>query len=150
MKIPYYRQRYVYTCGPAVMRMALGALGIKRTEDQLARLLNTGTRVGTPNRRFPRVLERFKLSYTVHRRAKFSQLVRHFRNNDIIIVCYFYEPEKVGHFAVVKDISKTRIMLLDPIVGPDMSYRQIDFHRMWKKTGTFDNEKGWFIAIHKK
>ena len=147
MHIPYYKQKFAYTCGPAVMRMVLEALGISRTEEQLAQMLHTSMRIGTPNRMFSRVFERFKFSYTVGRHGRTHNLIDLLRKKHLIIVCYFYPPEKVGHFAVVKKIANRKIYLLDPAAGPEVTYRTYEFARLWNKTGMFDREKGWLIAV---
>lgn len=147
--IPYFKQQTDYTCGPAALRMALGSFGISKTERALSKLLNTKPRVGTPVAAFPQACEKLRLSYCVERDATIDRVSRALKNKFTVIVGYFYEPEQVGHFAVIKKLTKKMIYLLDPEIGPTCAYTVRDFQRMWKRGFSVDPDKNWFMGVKK-
>lgn len=147
MAIPFYEQQTPYTCGPACMRMVLASLGIKRTENQITKLLGTNNIRGTNHRDFVSLAEKYKLRYSVHREAVVDDLKYFYKNHYKIIVCYFHPTEKVGHYAVVKKLTRERIHLMDPTDGPNKSYSLNYFQRIWSSKKTFNKERSWFMAI---
>jgi ABC-type bacteriocin/lantibiotic exporter with double-glycine peptidase domain len=148
VKIPYFKQETEYTCGPAAMRMILAALGIKKTEKELAKLMRTSKLYGTPNRRLPKLVERLKLDHATVRNGNIEELKKFLKEGYLIIVGYYSKLEGVGHFAVVKKIGQNYIYLLDPKMGPDLKYSHNYFMKIWHNdpVGT-DREDHWFFAV---
>jgi len=149
MKIPYFRQNTEYTCGPAAMRMALGALGIVKSERQLSLLLHTNSMVGTRRKAFPLLAERLLLDYVVERESSIEDIKEAIASGFIVIVNYFYTVEQVPHFAVVKRIDSNRIYLLDPEAGPGHSYPLAEFISNWHSGPSREKGKRWFFGIRK-
>lgn len=149
MKFPYYKQETKYTCGAAAMRMILECLGIKKTEKQIVKLLGTNQVRGTWNKDFPILVEKYKLNYTVRRKASIKDMKSCLKQGYYIIVCYFYPPEKVDHYSVVKKIDTKNIYFWDPWFGPNHSYSLKKFKTIWKCDKRFDNEKRWLFAVKK-
>jgi len=150
MKIPYFEQETAYTCGPAVMRMALAVLGIKKSEKQLVKLLRTNKVIGTWVKNLPRVAEKFKLTYLVARGASVEDLRQLIKWKYVVIVCYYYQPEKISHFAVVHKVDAKNIYLLDPWNGQDHKYSISYFSKIWKKMYRGARaEKRWLFAVKK-
>ena len=151
MKIPYYKQETNSTCGAAALRMALSANGIHRSEKILARLLGTNKISGVRVENFPPILERFKMSYIVARNATFLSLEKILEQKYVIIVGYFDPVWQIGHYAVVKSITKNYIYLLDPHpqFGRDHKYKRAYFNKLWSEGFRYDKENRWFIAIKK-
>ena len=143
--MPFFYQEKKWSCGPAAMRIALVTLGINRTEKQLIKLLKTNSRIGTNNKAFPEVAEKFKLNYIVKRVATTNDLIGAFNREYIIIICYTEEKMKVGHYAVIKEINDKYIILKDPTHGSNLKFSLNRFSKLWKQT--FENEKRWFIGI---
>lgn len=131
------------------MRMALAALGIMKTEKQVAKLLSTNKIRGTWHKRFPIVAEEFKLSHVSMRNAGIKELKRYQNKGFIIIVCYYYPPEKVDHYSVLKKIDSNYIHFYDPFFGPEHKYSISHFLKIWKSDPRYDNEKRWFFAVKK-
>ena len=144
-KIPYHHQETSRTCGPAAARMALEALGILATEHQLAKLLHTGDQ--TLNAHFPRLAEHYKLNYIVKRHATYANLADAAGQGYEIIVCYFDEKERVGHYAFVQKIGASTIHLFDPWYGPYTQFSRKEFVHVWHNG--FENEERWFIGFVK-
>lgn len=147
MAIPFYKQETKYTCGAAAMRMALEHVGINKSEKQLIRLLRTNKVIGTWSKAFPLLAEKYRLVYTVKRKSSIRDLKEYQKKGFAIIICYFYAPEKVGHFSVLKRIDKKFIYFLDPQFGPKHRYPLSYFKKIWKSS--YDKEKGWFFALKK-
>ena len=146
-QIPYYAQETDWTCGPAAMRMVLYSFGIKKSEKELARLMDTTKSKGTKHNAFSQLAELFKLNYIVHRSSTLRDLQEVFRQNYLIILCYFDSTQNVGHYAVVKRVDSKTIFLLDPAYGRDHKYPLRHFKHIWFDTD--DKEKGWFIGLKK-
>lgn len=149
MSFPYHKQERIYTCGPAVMRMVLEACGIKKSEKKLIKLLHTNTIVGTRRSAFPKAAEKYGLNYHVLRYASLDDLRHYFRKRYVIIVGYLYVQEKIGHFAIVKKITKDTMYLYDPWFGPQHKLSSSYFQKLWSSSQRYVNEKRWFIAVKK-
>ncbi len=147
MRIPYHHQERIYTCGAASLRMAFEALGIKKTEKQMARLLGTNKIKGTWEKDFPRLAERYKLKYSVEHNGSINDLKKLYKKGYILIVCFYDRKEREDHYAVVKKINSKEIHLLDPWNGPDKMYKISNFKKMWKTISEKDLK--WFIALKK-
>lgn len=146
-QIPYYKQQTSYTCGPACMRMVLASLDIKKSENQITKLLGTNKIRGTNHRDFVSLAEKYKLRYSVNREATIDELKYYAKNHYKIIVCYFHPKDKEGHYAVVRKITPSKITLLDPIDGPNKIYSLNYFRKIWSSRKTFNKERSWFMAI---
>ena len=142
----YYKQKYVYTCGPASVRMVLAELGIKKSRDWLVKKLSTNRRVGTRHASLVSLFENLKLDFRVHRNYKISDLSRLSNKGYYIIICYTPPAETFGHFAVFRRANSKFIFLHDPWFGPDFKIKRNTFRTHWK-----DNEgnSGWLIAVKK-
>jgi len=149
VKLKYYKQKTKYTCGPAAMKMVLDSLGIKETEDMLSKVMKSNKIKGTSNKRFPGVAEYFKLDYVVKRRSNLKKLKWYLKKDYKIIICYYDESTKEGHYSVIKKIGARYIYLLDPWYGPDKKFLLDNFKKIWKNSPKGDKEYHWFIAIKK-
>ncbi len=147
MNIPFYEQETDWTCGPASMRMVLDALGIKKSEKQLIKLLRTNKQVGTWNESFPCLAEKYKLNYVAERNSTLSSLRNYLRKGYLLIVSYYLPKDKVSHYSVVKKISRGFIYFLDPFQGPSHKYKINQFIKLWNKKSEHDEERRWFIGI---
>lgn len=139
----YYKQRTGYTCGVACARMVLHAVGRKTSRDKLIKMLRPTKETGTHNHAFPRVAEKLKLSYVVGRDSSWQELRRIFNAGYVIIVCYWLEDEKTGHYAVIKSVNNDGVVLMDPWYGPMHKVSKSWFLRNWHGT----QEKRWFFGI---
>jgi len=145
MDIPYYRQETAYTCGAASLRMVLESFGIRRSEKALAKLLRASKVSGVSEKRFPEIVEKFRLDYFVSHEGSFKELVAFFRKGFVLVVCYLDRKENVGHYAVIENVNYRSISLLDPWYGPGYKFSRDDFMKLWKTA--LENDKRWFIAV---
>jgi len=152
MKIPYYKQETNYTCGLASARMVLEALGIKRSEKQLARLLKTNTRVGTHFKYFTQLAERYHLDYIVGRNATIDDLEKALDERYLVIAGHYLplpvEPDE--HYSVILSIDRDYVYTHDPWCGPNQKRSRAFFRKWWEKhISKYEKEKGFFIGMKK-
>ncbi len=141
----YFKQKTIWTCGPAALRMVLYDFGIKKSEEQLIRMLDCTKRWGTKHKMFPRVAERYKLNYVVKRDADIDDLRNYKRRGYTIIVCYFHVKERIGHYAILHRIDDDDFYFVDPQFGPERRLNVTHFGRVWR----CPSERGWFIGFKK-
>ncbi|MBI2041263.1 MAG: C39 family peptidase [DPANN group archaeon] len=144
MKICLHKQQTKWTCGPACMRMALEACGIERNETQVAKLMRANSKIGVLCRAFPKVAERFKLNYVSLRNAKISDIKNLLKKGFVIIISYFLEYEEITHTAVVSNVTKNYIYLLDPWYGKK-AYWLKHFGKIWRDR--LEGERHWLFAL---
>ncbi len=149
--IRFFRQSTDWTCGPAALRIALSALGISTSEKALSRLMHTARSTGTKNNAFISVAKKFGLNARWHDHANLSHLSRLMARGFAVIVGYYLEKEKEGHYAVVKKITAKSVFLFDPLLGPRTRYPRRTFLRVWKNNPAgLDRKKRWFVALRQK
>ena len=147
-KFPYHEQEKSYTCGAASMRMALEHLGIKKTEQQVAKLLGTSKVRGTWEKDFPKIAEKYRLSYVVKHNGSIRDLKRLYKKEYVIIVCY-HPGDEIDHYSIIRSIGEEKIHLYDPWYGkhggPDETYKVSYFDKIWRTQQEKDIR--WLIAI---
>lgn len=148
-EVPYYKQESSWTCGPAAMRMVLEHIGIKKTEKQLIKLLETNKIIGTWESQIPKLAEKYKLNYIVERNGKIDDLKKSIKNKFILIVCYYMSEEDITHYAVITKMTSRYIYLHDPWIGPNHKIKLDSFEKTWKSDPIHEKDKRWFIGIKK-
>ena len=151
INIPYHKQKTEWTCGPASMRMVLDSLGIKKSEKELIKLLDTNEIQGTLHKSFPELAEKFNLNYIVGRKNSTLEQLDNLQEQDYrIIVSYFIPEDNFHHYAVLKEVDPKKIHLLDPWFGENTEYSIDNFNRNWHDLlEKYDKDKKWFFGIKK-
>lgn len=133
MKIPFVRQKNDYFCGPAVLAMALRALGIRATQQEAARRAGTTKKNGTSAKGLIAALKSFGVRAEAGNRKTFADIKQALKKNRIVIVCYTEKHWDWGHYAVVKKIGTKTIQLIDPAERHGKSAVAIvEFKKRWK------------------
>jgi len=132
------------------MRTALALCGIQKTEEQVAKLLNTNRVRGTWHKYFPLAAEKFRLNYRTMRNAGFGDLKECLTKDLTVILCVYYPARNVDHYLVLKKIDRVRIYCWDPLFGEEHAYSLAHFKKIWRDDPSYDNEKGWFFALQKQ
>lgn len=131
MKIPFYEQETNYTCGPAALRMILGAFGHNYSEAELAEKLGAVPKIGIDNDRLVEVAEELGLTTVASLDMTYEQLRELVAGEGLVIVNYIEPTDDVGHFSVVTKIDDQQITLHDPWSGPDFKMERADFEERW-------------------
>lgn len=151
MDIPYFKQETNYTCGAAVMRMALAGLGIAYSEKKIAKLLGTNHVAGTKNRAFPIVAEAHRLTYvTIREHTSLYDIQYLLKQNFVVMVCFYHDREEVHHYALVRRLTKTHIVFADPLDGDNHTMSRSQFMDAWSRQAVgrgVDTDTRWLFAV---
>jgi predicted double-glycine peptidase len=135
------------------MRIVLGQLGIKYSEEILARMLRTKPCCGTRFKPFSMVAKSLGLSYIEKRNASTRDLRGLLGQGYGIIVCYLDSTDKRNiwdHYSVVRKLDNCNIHFLDPWHGPRKKFSLRHFRRIWiSRKNRPDKADGWLIAIRR-
>ena len=131
------------TCGPSALKLALAALGKRKSLDTLIDLCKTN-RNGTSTQNLVRAVNKLGLSALLVEHATLSHLQSALRHKSkqprAIVVDYLYDRDErgklissSGHWAMVRSFqsNKSRIVLLDSGTGKRKSYSWGDFRTRW-------------------
>jgi ABC-type bacteriocin/lantibiotic exporter with double-glycine peptidase domain len=131
--IPYRKQENLdIYCGPAVVQMILLAHGLERSQDELATILGTdatGTRA--------QAIEEFLMAsgFFVERKndAMLADIEAAHADGATVVVGYIEPGENLlGHYGIVMDLTDDSIVLIDPLLGPELTMSREDFQMRWK------------------
>jgi len=145
----YHKQETKYTCGEACLIMFYNKINIKKTESQLTKKLKPSYVYGTTQQKLNNFAKKQKFYYTSKGNSTIKELKKLLKEDCFIIVNYLIEEENEGHYSVVKDITKTKIIFFDPYLGKNFSLLIKKFEKLWNMVGRKNNENKWFIALKK-
>jgi ABC-type bacteriocin/lantibiotic exporter with double-glycine peptidase domain len=148
MKIPYHKQQRFNTCGPAVLRMVLEHFGIKKSEQELVKVLKTNIFQGTLHKNLVKAAWLYDLRYYSFGNATIKDL-KEFQEKGYVIIVAYQPPEDFYHYAVLKGFDDKYILLYDPWYGPLTKWELKNFLAGWKSNPLFEKKKRWFIAMTK-
>lgn len=131
--IPYRKQENVdYYCGPAVVQMILLGHGIERSQDELAKILGTDE-TGTDADAIKKLLT--SLGFVVERKndATLADIEAALALGASVIVGYI-EPDEneLDHYGIVADLTQDHLVIVDPLLGPELTMTREDFESRWK------------------
>ncbi len=131
LKVPYFKQETIYTCGPSSLRMILGFYGIHNSEKELAENLGTNDAIGTERVRMGEVAKMNGLLPHERSDASLGDL-RAFLDLGLPTIVRFVEPsQNTDHYGVVIGMSDEEIVIHDPWNGPEMTYELGMFFVRW-------------------
>lgn len=143
----FYKQETIWTCGPAVARMAFEYAGIKKSEKEFVKLLKTNKIRGTYHEEFPALAEKFQLNYVVNRNSSLDDLKFFLDNDYVIIISCFFKEHKTDHYMIVRSIDSSDIYFFDPEDDGDYKYSLNHFNKIWKFDPRYSKEKRWFFGV---
>lgn len=130
LRIHPIRQPNGYFCGPASLAMVLSFFGMKKTQQELARICRTTKKNGTDAAALAAGARRLGLSATIKNGATLAEVRRWVMvKNMPVIVAWFFTSE--GHYSVVTRIDKQRITLMDPYIGRRRTMPVKTFLSIW-------------------
>jgi predicted double-glycine peptidase len=146
--VPYYAQKRDYTCGPACLKMVLDYLGVESHQEILGRMAQSNEDVGTNYQGMVDAV-RFHYRRSFVKKGASIEDIRHFLDMHLpIIVNWYLNKEKVGHFSVVVGISDKFITLNDPFNGERIRKSIDKFLEVWHdSTGRNWN---WMMVVFPK
>jgi predicted double-glycine peptidase len=160
--IPLYKQKTDYTCGPAVLRMAIASLGVRKSEKYLSRICRTTAKNGTSNFGLKHALRKLGFSYVSEYRSTYSTL-RSFLKKGIVIVDWMpqiifpthpdfvkskeFDPKTDSHYAIVLSLGDSFVTLLDPIFGANFRISKKKFAKSWRDVRS--HKIRWALSVLK-
>lgn len=126
-------------CGVSSLLIVLDYYGIKKSERELALILNVDNEFGTDSENIKRVAESFGLKVEIKSESSFEDIEYWLDKKVPIIVDWFtrgrsdYSESEVadGHYSVVAGLDEKFIYLQDPEIGKIREIAREDFMRVW-------------------
>ena len=136
MKVPYFSQQTLYTCGPAATRMVLKFYGVLKSEKELTKALKTAPQNGTSFTTVKKYAKKLGLRCVIHHnirpQEKGLERLREYATNGIPTMVtvnrYVYDKKTLGinqnvkwesknfsyHIVVVTKIDENNAYFNDP------------------------------------
>jgi len=117
-------------CGPASLRIVLDYYGIKKSEEELKKLLKATYLKGTESKEIVKVARKlgFKAKYKAN--SSLNEL-RFLNKKKILVIIGWFSPDSSSHFSVIGDIDKEKIYIADPAFGRIKTYSLKEFEKYW-------------------
>lgn len=147
MKIPFHWQKNDYSCGPACLQMVLHASGIRITQKTLIQQTGANSKIGTSRDSLRRVLAEYKLPTLTINHEPLSTIQNYLLRRNLVIVNYQEPGEGEDHYAVVKKITKSSIILLDPWHGSSFKLPKPNFLELWNNPKLRRKFTGWALVV---
>ena len=158
--IPYYKQETGFSCGPAVLRMALAGLGKKLSERKIAQIAGTTSQKGTPNLNMIKCLKKLGVAHMMGYKMRYHDLM-HYTKQGVTIIDWMpqllfpahpefqrspgFNPSEDSHYAIVISAGEKWVVLQDPVLGRRLRLLKKDFVHAWRDPILDANR--WMIAI---
>jgi ABC-type bacteriocin/lantibiotic exporter with double-glycine peptidase domain len=131
LKVPFYKQKTLYYCGPACLQMIFHFYGVKKKQDVLAREAKTKEKTGTPHKNMVKTILKNKFYCYVNNESTLHE-VRHFIDLGIpVIVNYVEISSNDIHYAVIVGYKKDFLILNDPWNGKNLRLTDNFFKARW-------------------
>ena len=116
-------------CGPASLKMVLEYYGVLVSEARLAQIAGTTKEKGTLKEDLIRAAKHFGFQVFSKDRSTLSDLRYFIKRKIPVIVNWFLDDE--GHYSVVVDIDRKKVVLMDPHLGGLRTMPIEKFLRVW-------------------
>ena len=133
--IPFFKQLNEHYCGPAILQMILATEGIKRSQHQLAKEAKTPMHpeAGTELKHIISVLRTYGFRVRAGNNKNLATLKKELAAGSIVIVCYTEPVWEWGHYSLMRDIQKDKVLLIDPDISTGKrSFDIAEFKLRWK------------------
>ncbi len=149
LRVPYFKQKKDYTCGPASLKMVLRFFGMNEREDAISRNVKTNEN-GT--RHMPIInFARKKGFYCFVHEGSGMNHIKHFIDQGLPVIVNYIEPSSnEGHYSVVVGYNDNSVIMRDPWNGKEFKVNKDSFIERWH-----DSHKGykcsrWILVLSKK
>ena len=150
LRLPFFRQKTEYTCGPATLEMVFKFFGLKLKEKSIARIAKTNEKDGTNHSGLINTARKEGFYCFVHEYAHLSDIQR-FLEEGLPVIVHYTEPEsEIGHYAVVVGLSKWEVILNDPWDGRGFRIGKKEFVERWTKVSTDYHAHGWLMVLSRR
>lgn len=149
LKIKHYYQKNDYSCGPVSLKMLLEYYGKKYSIKKLSELSRTSKKTGTTHKNLVLALKESGFNSKVKNKGTIKELIQYLDKNIPLLINYYHEIEKCGHYAVLYGYDKKRKLLFiaDPVLGKNFKISCAKFESLWHNQNK--TSKKWFLIIEK-
>ena len=149
LDVPYFKQDFTYTCGPASLQMVFAYYGIQESEKNLIKELKPNDDIGTKHQALiDASLKRNLYSY-VNEGAPLEEIGFLISQKFPVIVHYREISIGEGHYSVVVSIEEKEVVLNDPWNGEGIALTHTDFLERWE-CGPEGLCTRWLMAVSDK
>jgi ABC-type bacteriocin/lantibiotic exporter with double-glycine peptidase domain len=151
-KIPFFKQKNMHFCAPAVAQMILAAYGTRLSQEAIAKEMKTPRTMheGTKPSQLVATMARHGFSVRAGENKRIDALQNALKKDAAVIVCYTEPVLEWGHYAIVQKFYKNRILLIDPDSRTGFSAMLVDeFKRRWKDP-LFTKTVRWAAIVEPK
>lgn len=147
-KIPFFKQKNDYYCGPATLQMTLAHFGVKvSSQDELAKAAKTNKKTGTSALNLVRALRLYKMGVRAGNGKTLPALTQALHEDKVVIICYTEPILEWGHYAIVERITDKRITLIDSDARTGKTSLMLDeFMQRWHDP-LFTKTKRWAAFV---
>lgn len=138
-----------YYCGPAALESFLDFFGVKKDQNELARLCETSPGEGTGNENLVSCLDSLGFNAQEHSPATWEGMKEYIeRTDEPVIVGWYSDREEPGdeHYSVAYQMTNEEITMMDPEFGDELKVPRAKFMEAWRKTEPIN----WFLTAVKR
>jgi predicted double-glycine peptidase len=146
----YFSQEKDYSCGPAVMRMALARFGEYVSERTLRKLMKPGFLFGTRHHRFSEAARTYGLYAHTKTKAALEDVEQALHAERIVIVNFVEPVASASHFALIVALEDERVILDDPWHGKGFPMDRKEFVQRWQHRNRFGKGnwyRSWMLEL---
>jgi ATP-binding cassette subfamily B protein len=131
LNIPFYKQKNLYSCGPACLQMVFKYFKLNKTQEKIAQEAKTNEKSGTSHKNMIKTILKNKFYCYVNNESTLHE-VRHFIDLGIpVIVNYVEISSNDIHYAVIIGYKKDFLILNDPWNGKNLKLTDNFFKARW-------------------
>jgi len=147
-KVPLYKQKTEYTCGPASLKIVLSFFGKAVSESKLSHLVGTKPKIGANRANLVRVAEQLGFMVESGYGKTLVDIKKFLKGGLPVIVNYLWHDDH-GHYSIVVGMERKRIIINDTYTGKIDSYNFKDFEKVWKSGDRRFGDR-WLMVIKKR
>jgi len=148
LKVPYFKQDTVYSCGAAVLQMIFKFHGEMFSEKELVDGLGVSKDFGTSHQAMIDLAKAKGFQVYETNQASIGEIEDWLSKNIPVIVNFIEPSNDDGHYAVVVHADNNFIVLNDPWNGEGFKMSVPDFKKRW--INGFGTSKHWLVVIYPK
>lgn len=154
LKVPYFKQRDEWTCGPASLQMAMSFLGEFRTQEEIEKIIGLPRErieeEGITNEKMVEAAQKVGFYCYVNKETTVEEIKYFLHLNLPVIVNYIEPKDQDGHFALVHGYDRLtkKIIMHDPFHGKNLKLSEKKFLDWWKSG--YENHTHWMMVLSKE
>ncbi|MFA5173267.1 MAG: papain-like cysteine protease family protein [Candidatus Paceibacterota bacterium] len=148
VKVPFFKQDTVYSCGPTALQMVFLFFGKMKSEEELIKKLKTRKDEGTSHTKMKEGARKCGFRVITREGATITTIKSFLKKNRPVIVNYIETENNEGHYAVVTGINKGYIVMNDPWYGKNFKMEKGEFVKRWRSE--YEESRKWLMVISEK